>query len=357
MRRVFANDMERRSRHRGWCFAAIFAALLAGGCVSLVHEITQPHTPNSAARRTIVRIEQERLRLETQFVHARAGNRIAYRLLPAADYHFSYQYFPESRSFTSKSSGEEPVQVVGRGTIVYLHGWGENHVMMLPWALAMARHGYQGVLPDLRNFGESDRAPVGFGPREAEDIVDLLHALQAHGQLQRPVYLFGVSYGADVAIHAATMAPDLIDGVVAMEPFVDAASAIRGFVADARNPAHGFKGRLLSAYARHAFDNERVDAAISESGKRLGIDLHDTGIAAPLRDGPACTLLLQGGKDEFLDPAALRAISNAPRVRYLELPDETHLTLPLRIDLLAEPLSQWLSRHAECSALALPAAG
>lgn len=351
-------EMHRGRRHVGWRLAtAIFAALLASGCVSLVREITQPQTPDSRARRLVHGIERDGLQLEAQFVRTHEGNRIAYRVLPAADYHLAYAYSRQPHSFKANFSWKEPTPVATRGTIVLLHGWAEDHGMMLPWALAMARHGYRGVLPDLRNFGESERAPVGFGPREAEDIVDLLRALRAQGKLQSPVYLLGVSYGADVAIHAATMAPDLIEGVVAMEPFVDAASAIRGFVADARKPTHGFKGRLLSAYARHAFDDARVDKAIAESGKRLNINLHDTGIAAPLRDSHACTLLLQGGKDEFLDPAALRAISNAPRVRYLEMPEETHLTLPLRLDWLGQPLADWIADagRGECRALALSA--
>ncbi|MFT3897218.1 MAG: alpha/beta fold hydrolase [Thermomonas sp.] len=344
-------------RHRAWRLVAVLiAASLSSGCISLVREITQPHTPDSRARRLIHQTEREGLHLETRSLRARNGNRIAYRLLPAADYHLAYAYSRQPHAFSAKFSWGEPSPVETRGTIVLLHGWGEDHSMMMTWALAMARHGYRGVLPDLRNFGESDRAPVGFGPREAEDIVDLLRALRSQGTLQSPVYLFGVSYGADAAIHAAAMAPDLFDGVVAMEPFVDAQSAIRGFVADARKPASGFKGRLLSAYARNAFDDAKVDAAIAESGERLGIDLRDTGIAAPLRDGHACTLLLQGGEDEFLDPAALRAVSDVPRTRYLEMPGETHLTLPLRVDLLAEPLSQWLPSHAECPAFTLPAA-
>ena len=318
-------------------------------------DITQPHTPDSRARRLIHDTEREGLQLETQSLRTRNGNRIAYWLLPAADYHLAYEYSRQPHSFHAKFSWRERSPVEVRGTIVLLHGWGEDHSMMLPWALAMARHGYLGVLPDLRNFGASDRAPVGFGPREAGDVVDLLHALRAKGHLQRPVYLFGVSYGADVAIHAAATAPDLVDGVVAMEPFVDAESAIRGFVADAQKPTSGLKGRLLSAYSRHVLDDTHVDAAIAESGKRLGIDLHDTGIATPLRDGRVCTLLLQGGEDEFLDPAALRAISNVPRVRYLEMQEETHLTLPLRIDVLAEPMARWLPQYADCPAFALPA--
>ncbi len=358
MSRALSGDrMPRGWRHAAWRFiAASLVALLASGCVSLVSEITQPSTPHSASRKAVERIERESLHLETQSLHARSGNRIAYRLLPAADYHLAYAYSRQPHSFKTNFSWKNPDPVAVQGSIVFLHGWAEDHAMMLPWALAMARHGYQGVLPDLRNFGKSDRAPVGFGPREAEDIVDLLRAMRARGKLQSPVYLFGVSYGADVAIHAAAMAPDTIDGVVAMEPFVDAESAIRGFVADARKSSRGLKGRLWSAYARHAFDDARVDAAIAESGKRLGLDLHDTGIAVPLRDGHACTLLLQGGEDEFFDPTALRAFSNAPQVRYLEMPEETHLTLPLRIDLLAEPLSQWLPQTRDCPAFALPAA-
>jgi pimeloyl-ACP methyl ester carboxylesterase len=343
-------------RHRGWrLVAAAMIALMASGCVSLVKEITQPHTPESHSRAVVDRIARENLDLEMQSIQARNGNRIAYRILPAGDYHLAYAYSRQPHSLKTRLTWKKSDPVDTQGSIVFLHGWAEDHAMMLPWALALASHGYRGVLPDLRNFGESDRAPVGFGPREAEDIVDLLHALQAQGKLQRPVYLFGVSYGADVAIHAAAMAPDTIDGVIAMEPFVDAESAIRGFVADARKPAHGLKGRLYSMYARHAFDDKRVDAAIAESGERLGIDLHDTGIATPLRGGHACTLLLQGGQDEFFDPTALRAFSDMPRVRYLEFPDETHITLPLRIDLLAQPLAQWLPRHADCPVFALPA--
>lgn len=340
-------------RHR--VALASLAALLASGCVSLVHEITRPRTADSGAGAAAHRIERDDLHLELQSLRAGAGNRIAYEVLPAADYHFEYAYVRLPHSFKANFSWKDPAPVATRGTIVFLHGWAEDHAMMLPWALALARDGYQGVLPDLRNFGASDRAPVGFGPREAGDIVDLLRTLHAQGRLQRPVYLLGVSYGADVAIHAAAMAPDMVDGVVAMEPFVDAGSAIRGFAADARKPSRGFKGRMLSVYARHAFDDASVADAIAESGQRLGLDLHDVGIAAPLRDNQACTLLLQGGADEFFDPAALRAIANPPRVRYFEIPQETHLTLPLRIDLLAGPLSRWLPRHEDCPVFEAPA--
>jgi hypothetical protein len=44
-------------------------------------------------------------------------------------------------------------------------------------------------------------------------------------------------------------------------------------------------------------------------------------------------------------------------VRYVQLRGETHLSLPLRIDLLAGPLSQWLPQQRACPAFALPAGG
>jgi pimeloyl-ACP methyl ester carboxylesterase len=329
--------------------AGLAAAMSVAGCVSLVREITQPRTHNAIAG-DAARMESQHFGMSRLTVAARNGNRITYTMLAPADYHLEFNFQRDLEAHRLQVNMEwdgEPTPVPRAGTIVYLHGWGDDHSTMMLWATALARHGYEGVLPDLRNFGASDRAPVGFGPREADDIVDLLKALQSR-PLQRPVYLFGVSYGADVAINAAAQAPGLIDDVVAMEPFVDAASAIRGFVAETKSPYSSINGRAFAFYARHAFDDARVERAITESGERLGLDLGETGIRAPLRDNKVCTLLLQGSRDEFLDASALRKLRDAPHVRYLELAGESHLSLPVRIDLLADPLADWLRDASHC---------
>lgn len=249
---------------------------------------------------------------------------------------------------------DTPTVVERTGTIVFLHGWAEDHRSMLLWATALASYGYEGILPDLRNFGASDRAPVGFGPSEAEDIVDLLKSLQTRGQLQRPVFLFGESYGATVAINAAAQAPNLIDRVVALEPFVDAASAIRGFVKESKSPYSSINGRAFAIYARHVFTDKRVDRAIAVSGKRLGVDLDQVGIRVPLRTNRVCTLLIQGARDEFLATADVRALQDSPQLRYVELPNESHLSLPIRTDLLAKPIADWLVHAATCPMFVAP---
>ena len=43
-------------------------------------------------------------------------------------------------------------------------------------------------------------------------------------------------------------------------------------------------------------------------------------------------------------------------MRYIQLPDETHLSLPMRMDWLADPIVAWLDDAAagRCNALSLP---
>jgi len=82
-----------------------------------------------------------------------------------------------------------------RGSVVLLHPWGQNALQMAFWGVYFSNAGYVTVLPALRSQGESGDAPVGYGPREAGDIVQLVHDLQRRHELPSPLYLFGVSYG------------------------------------------------------------------------------------------------------------------------------------------------------------------
>jgi pimeloyl-ACP methyl ester carboxylesterase len=87
-----------------------------------------------------------------------------------------------------------------------------------------------------------------------------------------------------------------------------------------------------------------VDRAIAGAGHRLGLDLAAIDTAAPLAASRTCTLLLHGGRDQLVPVATARRLAAAaPAARYVELPDENHVTLPLRIDLLAAPLDAWMA--------------
>lgn len=245
-----------------------------------------------------------------------------------------------------------------RGTVVYLHGWGLDGGSMLAWALALADAGYDGVAVDLRNHGGSSRAPAGFGPREAGDIVSLLDGLDARGELHPPVYLFGVSYGASTALFAEPALRGRLAGIVAMEPYANAADGIHGLVAGTLAEDGGnARWRVFRAYARRRYTPAVIDGAIADAGRRLQLDLSRIDVRASLARSRTCTLLLHGGHDDLLPVATTRRLATlAPVVRYAELPDENHMTLPVRIDWLATPIGDWLQATAQgrCPEMRLP---
>lgn len=222
----------------------------------------------------------------------------------------------------------------------------------------LAERGFHGIAVDLRGTGRSSRAPMGFGPREAQDVAALLVHLQDDGELPGPVYLFGVSYGAATSLFAEPALRGRIAGIVAMEPYANAADAIRTMVPGARRDlaGHHFAGLILKVTASH-YDAASVERAIADLDRRLDLDLAAIDLHAPVAQSGTCTLLLHGGRDTWIPADASRSLVRAaPQVRYAELPDETHMTLPLRMDWLVGPLAEWLARAGagKCTALALP---
>jgi pimeloyl-ACP methyl ester carboxylesterase len=330
--------------------------MLLTGCTSLAERIAEPHTDRQFGSIAVRDTLENANGIIRATMTARGGNRIAYRVVPSADYRMQYTYkrTANGANFDFKVPNHR-APVESKGTVIYLHGWGDDHNTMLIWALALARYGYTGILPDLRNHGESDRAPAGYGPREGQDVVDLIASLRQRGELQAPVYLFGVSYGATTAINAAADPTAKIDGVIAMEPFVNAGKGIRGMIAAMRKmPANVVGDQLTTTYMQRAYDAPEVDRAIAAADARLKLDLDSIDVSSLLRGGTTCTLVLEGTHDGVFDPADLRVFANAPRVRYLEFPNENHFTLPMRIDLLSEPLAGWLAQAAQCPSLPLP---
>ncbi|EQD62065.1 hydrolase, alpha/beta fold family protein [mine drainage metagenome] len=96
-----------------------------------------------------------------------------------------------------------PARLPGKGTVLLLPGWSMNALLMSSWAITFAQSGYRVVMVDLPDQGGSSQAPPGFGPAEAMDLSELVPQLELAGAIRYPLYLFGVSYGADVALFAA----------------------------------------------------------------------------------------------------------------------------------------------------------
>ena len=222
-----------------------------------------------------------------------------------------------------------------RGSVVLLHPWGQNALQMAFWGVYFSNAGSVTVLPALRSQGESGDAPVGYGPREAGDIVQLIRDLQQRNELPPPLYLFGVSYGGTVALFAAPQLPE-VRGVIALEPYVHPVDVIE------RAPATGW---FAPRWWAHFFPPRTIREAIARADADLGIDMAGIDPGDAVAASTACTLLVRGSDDILISGNAVRDLAaRSPRARYVEVPDEGHVTLFFRSDRLFPPILDWMQR-------------
>ena len=340
----------------------LLAACAASGCASLADQIARP-SEDRLLERVVPPADEQALGITHDRWQTPDGVWLAYRTIPAARRGARFKFERQADrgiSFSFRSKGDAaPAPVPERGTVVFLSGWGESGASMLPWAMMLAEHGYRGLAIDLRGTGRSSSARIGFGPREAHDVAALVAHLQDDGALRGPVTLFGVSYGATTALFAEAALRGRLAGIVAMEPYANAADAIRTMVPGVRHDmADGRFARLALALTASRYDTAAIERAIADLDRRLDLDLAAIDLHAPVAQSTTCTVLLHGKRDSWIPVAGARGLAHgAPHMQYVELPDEGHLTLPLRIDWLADPLVDWLAQVGEgrCADLTLPA--
>jgi pimeloyl-ACP methyl ester carboxylesterase len=240
--------------------------------------------------------------------------------------------------------------------VVLLHGWMMNGDSMLPWSLQLAESGYRVVTIDLRNHGHSGAGPSGYGTFESDDVIDVIDALQRRGEVIGPLYLFGVSYGAATALFTADKLGDRVTGVVAMESFANAGDAIRSMIPHLMSlQPTAWKAQAMAAYGRWRYGGQDINAVIAAASQRLDLDLDTVDVTRALADTRACVLLLHGQDDAHVRVDQGRALAAAsPRVHYIEMRGEDHITLPLRLDLLGGVVDDWLA-HDEHAGGSCPA--
>lgn len=107
---------------------------------------------------------------------------------------------------------------IAKGTIIYLHGVGDNKMSGLPLARVFHDHGYHVVMYDSRAHGESEGCYCTFGYYEKHDVgivIDWIRERERReGEASKKIGVFGTSMGAAIAIQAASIEPR-IDAVVA----------------------------------------------------------------------------------------------------------------------------------------------
>ncbi|UNT98246.1 alpha/beta hydrolase family protein [Xanthomonas translucens] len=283
-----------------------------------------------------------------------AGIPIFWRAIDPGDYRMRYRYEHAGRDASGHERADFAMDVAApqpgshaapRGTVVLLHGWMMDGDSLLPWSLDLAQAGYRSISIDLRNHGRSGGGPAGYGTRESDDVVAVIRALRARGEVQGPLYLFGVSYGAATALFTAQKLGGEVDGVVAMESFANAGRGIRDMIPHmlASRP-QGLVASAAMDLARWRYGGQNLDAVIANANQRLALNLDQVDVTAAARTAPACLLLLHGSDDQHIPVAHGRLLAlDAPRAHYLEMPGENHLSLPMRLDLLAPTVEDWFA--------------
>jgi pimeloyl-ACP methyl ester carboxylesterase len=154
-----------------------------------------------------------------------------------ADYGIGYQdvHFP-ARDGVRLSAWFMPAKNTPKATIIMLHGWGwcrlgthadnpldnfpgSPSLELFPLATALHNAGYNLLLPDMRNHGQSAAAAaVTFGWHEASDLLGSVDYLRGNAETSDlPIHTIGFSMGANATLFALPQT-DQISKAILVQP-------------------------------------------------------------------------------------------------------------------------------------------
>ncbi|NCA71435.1 MAG: alpha/beta fold hydrolase [Sphingobacteriia bacterium] len=192
-------------------------------------------------------------------------------------------------------------------TLVLVHGWGGNAELMLPLAVPLRQAGFNLLLYDARNHGQSDSDTFSSLPRFAEDLGAAIAWLRdAHPARCQRVAVLGHSVGAGAALFEATRNP-AIDAVISIAAFADPAEV----TARALHPLPAVITPLVTRYVEWVIGHRFATIAPLRSIERINCPV----------------LLVHGQADRIVPIADARRIAAAApggRARLLEIPAAGH---------------------------------
>lgn len=267
------------------------------------------------------------------------------------DWHLAYTYTPKrtERSFEAdvQMSFEKPegFKTDPKGTVILLHGFGQQKEQMLHWALSLAQQGFRSVTVDLRGHGRSSGRWIGYGAFEVEDMRCVLDTLISRRLVSGKVGVLGVSLGASVAIQWAGADPR-VSSVVALEPFSDPQWAIESMT------------RHFPPYRRKLWwaSESTIQRAIQDAPREAGFTWAEVDVpkAAKAVNGPI--LFIHGADDAMVPPQHSHRLSaGAPAgSRVLILPGEDHMSLALQLRPMEAAVHEWFKSHLTGNLPSLP---
>lgn len=262
--------------------------------------------------------------------------RLSYHVVEPANFHFlttSTNWLKSGRphfvfDFKLSLPGESNIWTASpRGTVVLLHGYGLAEFAMAPWAMRLAEDGWRCVLVDLRGHGKSTGRRIYYGVREANDLRQLLDALERAGQMAAPVAVFGESYGAALALRWKGI-DSRIGPVVAIAPYAELSNAVI-------NICHEY-GRWLPTGL--------VNAGLKKLPPLLEVTPAELDTTTVLAQNPVTALFVAGADDKIAPPAVVQRLyaQAGPGSELIVVPQATHEALPYYFAELVPPVLSWL---------------
>ncbi|MCD4824370.1 MAG: lysophospholipase [Phycisphaerae bacterium] len=183
------------------------------------------------------------------------------------------------------------------GTVILLHGTGQCKWNYLGIGKNLAKRGYDVVLIDLRCHGKSTGKYITCGAKEKQDVKTVVDTLIREKKIAaKPLYVFGVTFGAATALQYAAIEPN-VAGVVAMAPWKDTVTKARRDV-----------GMLM--------EEKEFSAVLDDVGKIADFDPRATS-AAKAAAKLKCPVYLIHGKADLVVPVsdseAIFAVLTGPK--------------------------------------------
>jgi dipeptidyl aminopeptidase/acylaminoacyl peptidase len=122
-----------------------------------------------------------------------------------------------------------------RQTIIFAHGYGKNRlqsdVPLLPIVRSLVTRGFNVLMFDFRNCGESEGRITSVGQYEVLDLQGAVDFVKSRPELNRKITLYGFSMGASVAIIVGAREQE-VAAVIADSPFAD----LKSFLNESMSP-------------------------------------------------------------------------------------------------------------------------